>query len=92
MSTNIYLIISFFFSVFVSTIDVVAIVVLISLFYLYFNKTSKNVEKQLQLLYKNAAFLQISTPSLLFNIKSNSLLYFVSISLNFAFYPRLILK
>ena len=64
---------------FVSTIDVVAIVVLISLFYLYFNKTSKNVEKQLQLLYKNAVFSQISTPSLLFNIKSNSLLYFISI-------------
>ena len=86
MSTNIYLIISFFFSMFVITI-----VVLISLFYLHFNKTSKNVEKQLQL-YKNAVFSQISTPSLLFNIKSNSLLYFFSISLNFAFYPRLILK
>ena len=91
MSTNIYLIISFFFSMFVITIVVVAIVVLISLIYLHFNKTSKNVEKQLQL-YKNAVFSQISTPSLLFNIKSNSLLYFASISLNFAFYPRLILK
>ena len=71
ISTEIFLIISFFSNI-VNTIIVVAVlVVLISLFYLYFNKIGKNVDNQLQLLHKNAVFSQVTTPSLHFNIKSN---------------------
>ena len=67
ISTDIFLIILFFFSMFIITITVVAPAVLISLFYLHFNKN--NVEKQLQLLHKSPIFSQISAPSLLFKKK-----------------------
>ena len=75
VATDIFLIISFFFSMFVITvIVVVALFVLVSLFQLNFNNIRKNAEKQLQLqlwkqLHKNVAFSEIITPSLLFNIK-----------------------
>ena len=52
------------------TIIVAAAPIVISLFYLYFNKI-RNVDKHLQSIPKNVAFLQISVPSLLFNKKSN---------------------
>ena len=52
------------------TIIVVAAPIVISLFYLYFNKM-RNVDKHLQSIPKNVAFSQISVPSLLFNKKSN---------------------
>ena len=71
ISTEIFLIISFFSNI-VNTIIVAAVlVVLISLFYLYFNKIGKNVDNQLQLLHKNAVFSQVTTPCLHFSIKSN---------------------
>ena len=52
-------------------IAVVGLVVFLSLFCLYFSKTRKKLEKQLQLLRKNAIFSQISAIFFLFNIKSN---------------------